>query len=226
MNTVTAEQIRELDRRAMEEYGIPGAVLMENAGRAVLDAATAAFGPFAGKRIALFCGPGNNGGDGFVLYRLLDLAGAEATLFLAFDPEAATLKPDAAAHWRSISGYAQPVLLRDDNSTPEASQPPHRFDLVIDALLGTGVTNAPHGRIAAGIRAINRLDCPVVAVDVPSGMDADSGATPGEVVSADLTVTFAYPKIGLFLFPGRSTSAGCMWPTSAFHGGGCSRTTA
>src|SRR5689334_22346060 len=100
MNVVTTEQIRDLDRRAIEEAGIPGVVLMENAGAAVFELIAREYGPITGKRAAVFCGPGNNGGDGYVIARRLALSGAHVDLYTE-DAEHAKdrLKPDAAVHY-------------------------------------------------------------------------------------------------------------------------------
>src|SRR5579862_6128667 len=98
MKVVTAEQIRELDRRAMEEFGIPGVALMENAGRTVVDVMAREYGPLAGRRVAVLCGTGNNGGDGFVVARYLHLAGAQPTVMLFGNPD--NLKADARTHFQ------------------------------------------------------------------------------------------------------------------------------
>ncbi|HLJ55831.1 MAG TPA: NAD(P)H-hydrate dehydratase [Chthonomonadaceae bacterium] len=204
MVVMTAQQLRDLDARAMSEFGIPGVVLMENAGRAVVDAAAREFGTLSGKRVAVFCGAGNNGGDGFVALRLLALEGAIPTLFCSEDALApGKAKGDAAAHL----AVAMKIGLVQQTALPHSAKDggaadSRAFDLAIDALLGTGAKGEPRGWTADAIRAINDLDCPVIAVDIPSGVDADSGAAPGEAVRADLTVTFAYPKLGLFLHPG------------------------
>lgn len=206
MKVVTAQQIRELDRKAMEEGGIPGVVLMENAGRAVVDSLQRDYGPLIGKRIAVFCGGGNNGGDGFVILRLLALAGVVTTLFCAEETlQSGRLKPDAAVFLEVARRFG--ICSRAE--IPDAGQLQanshswsHRFDIAIDALLGTGVKDAPRGWIADAVRAINALKCPVVSVDIPSGIDADTGTAAGEAVRASTTVTFAYPKLGLFLYPG------------------------
>ena len=206
MNVVTAEQVRELDRRAMEEAGIPGVVLMENAGRAVVDVIQKTLGPVAGTSAAVFCGSGNNGGDGFVICRLLLLVGAEVTLFCTDDSvDASRFKPDPATHLRIVqhgTGLWFDALPDEStfNRTPATWR--RRFDFAVDALLGTGIKDAPKGWYARAIRSINALECPVIAVDIPSGVDADSGAAPGEAVRADRCVTFAYPKLGLFMHPG------------------------
>jgi NAD(P)H-hydrate epimerase len=198
MKVVTAEQMRALDRRAIEEFGMPGAVLMENAGRAVVEVIAQEYGPLSGKRIAVFCGAGNNGGDGAVIARYLHLTGANPFLYMVGDPT--SLKNDARMHFE----VAQRLGLAYATA---ADVPPERYalegiDLIVDALLGTGVKDAPRGAYQEAIRRINAAACPVVAVDLPSGLDADTGAMPGEVVHAAHTVTFAYPKLGLLTFPG------------------------
>lgn len=199
MKVVTADTIRELDRRAIGEFGIPGAVLMENAGRAVVEAMVQEFGALVGKRIAIFCGAGNNGGDGYVIARHLHLLGAKATVYLLAPEE--SLQGDARIHFEVLKRLGLPIQTLvgpEENITQRVGQ----VDLIVDALLGTGIRSAPREPIASTIRAIHALGCPVVAVDIPSGVDADTGATPGEAIRATITVTFAYPKLGLFLFPG------------------------
>jgi hydroxyethylthiazole kinase-like uncharacterized protein yjeF len=197
MKVVTAEQMRELDRRAINEFGIPGAVLMENAGRAVVEVMAREYGPLAGQRVAVFCGTGNNGGDGFVIARYLRLVGAEATVMLFGNPDA--LKADARIHYevfRSLNaGSMQPAASVEPGNLSE-------FDLFVDALLGTGIKDAPRDNYAQAIAALNAAGRPVISVDVPSGLNSDTGATPGETVRASQTVTFAYPKLGLFLSSG------------------------
>ncbi len=198
MKVVTAEQMRAMDRQAIEEFGMPGAVLMENAGRAVVEVLAREYGPLQGKRVAVFCGAGNNGGDGFVAARHLRLVGAAPFVYLAGNP--ASLKDDARIHFELVRRMDIPLVLAEDT-------PPDRVSLdgaalILDALLGTGIKEAPRGAYRDAIRRINAARCPVLAVDIPSGVDADTGATPGEAVRACQTVTFAYPKLGLFLFPG------------------------
>ncbi len=198
MRVVTAQQMRDMDRRAGEEFGIPGVVLMENAGRAVVDAVTREYGPVYGRRALVFCGPGNNGGDGFVIARYLSLAGADCTLIFA--GEAGALKADARTHYDLARRLDLKFLPLGQAAERDALL--SRADFIIDALLGTGVKSAPRAEIAAQIEAINSAGCPVFTVDIPSGVDADTGATPGAAVRGTHTVTFAYPKLGLLLFPG------------------------
>lgn len=195
MKVVSAEQMRELDRRAIEEFGVPGVVLMENAGRAVVEEAAKAFPPLQGKRVVVFCGAGNNGGDGFVIARYLLLAGAEPTIVMVGNEDA--LKADARAHYEIARRLQIPI--RTASSPPPDVQ---RAELYVDALLGTGIKDAPKPPYADAIELMNESDKPIVAVDIPSGVDADTGAIPGAAVRAALTVTFGYPKLGLLTYPG------------------------
>ena len=198
MRVVTAQQMRDMDRRANEDFGVPGVVLMENAGRAVVDAVKREYGSVRGRRALIFCGPGNNGGDGFVIARYLHLAGAFCTLI--FVGEAEALKADARIHYDIALRIGLDFMPVGQDAARDALLA--HADFVIDALLGTGVKSAPRAEIAAQIEAIDAARCPVFAVDIPSGVDADTGATPGAAVHATHTVTFAYPKVGLLLFPG------------------------
>jgi hydroxyethylthiazole kinase-like uncharacterized protein yjeF len=198
MRVVTAQQMRDMDRRASEEFGMPGVVLMENAGRAVVETVKQEIGTLRGKCAVVFCGSGNNGGDGFVIARYLSQAGAACTLL--FVGEADALKADARAHYEIARRLGLSFLPAEQEVTRDALL--GRADFVIDALLGTGVKSAPRAGIAAQIEAINKVSCPVFAVDIPSGVDADTGEVPGAAVKATHTVSFAYPKLGLLLFPG------------------------
>jgi hydroxyethylthiazole kinase-like uncharacterized protein yjeF len=192
---VTAETMRALDRRAMEEGGIPGVVLMENAGRAVFEFLADRYGPAQGRAFCVLCGTGNNGGDGFVAARHLKLAGAQVAVELVGDPE--RIKGDARVHFEIMTRMG----LRPGPPAPNSGGD-GRGAVVVDALLGTGIQGAPRGETAEAIRRINAAPGPVIAVDIPSGVDSDTGATPGEAVRAAATVTFAYPKLGMFLAPG------------------------
>jgi hydroxyethylthiazole kinase-like uncharacterized protein yjeF len=192
----TAEQMRALDRRAASELGIPGPVLMENAGRAagraILKAAPV-LGAGRTPRIAIVCGKGGNAGDGFVAARWLRSRGARPTVWLACPPDSIT--GDAALKLAALrrSGI-RPVPVKDDASIADELR---RADLVVDALLGTGARGVPEGPIARVINAINAAARPVVALDVPSGLPADGGPPGGPIVHAALTVTFAGLKQGL-----------------------------
>lgn len=199
MNVVTAEQMRALDRRVIKEYRLSGAVLMENAGRAVVEIMQRELGPLQGKRITIFCGGGNNGGDGAVIARYLHLLGVRLTVVRvdSFD----RLGADARAHFDVLT--ALQIKVQDCSSEAGLEELGlDRVDVIVDAMLGTGAKGAPRNAYAEAIAAINKIGCPVIAVDIPSGVDADTGATPGEAIRATHTITFAYPKLGQFLFPG------------------------
>ncbi len=178
--------MRSLDRLAIERAGIPGAVLMENAGRAVFEVIRERYGPLRNLQISVCAGLGNNGGDGFVAARHLQLAGAVVTLRIAGDP--GSLKGEAAVQYGLVRGVPERCSEIDNHS-----------DLKVDALLGTGSSGAPREKYAEAIRWMNETPGPTIAVDIPSGIDSDNGAAPGEAVRAALTVTFGYPKLGLFM---------------------------
>lgn len=180
-----------LDQSAIEAHGIPGLQLMERAGRTVFDAAREYF-PNS-KHWLIFCGAGNNGGDGYVLARLAHQAGIKVTV-CALKPVNA-LSGDAAAaaqNWLQAGGEVLPW------PPAETTQP----DLVFDALLGTGMAGAPKGDFAAAIEWINQHPAPVIAIDIPSGLDADSGTTAGVAVKAVLTITFIGNKRGMYTADG------------------------
>ncbi|MFP4607889.1 MAG: NAD(P)H-hydrate epimerase, partial [Thiohalospira sp.] len=182
-----AEQVRAFDRIAIEEQGIPGYRLMSRAGRATWAAAAARW-PRA-RSVAVICGGGNNGGDGYVIARLAQEAGLEVTLFHVGDP--GRLHGDAltAAQAARKAGLEPRPFEGDDLAG---------FDLLVDALLGTGLEGEVRGSARAAIEAMNNAGRPVVAVDIPSGLHADTGAVLGVAVGAAVTVTFIGLKVGLF----------------------------
>jgi NAD(P)H-hydrate epimerase len=188
----TAEQVRKLDRSAIEAHGIPGIELMERAGSSVFAAAQWAFPQT--RNWLVFCGAGNNAGDGYVVARLALQAGLEVSICALKPPDrlagdAAT----AAARWHQAGGRTRPW--------PAGS--PERVELLVDALLGTGLDREPEGDYAAAIQWMNASGRPVVAVDIPSGLDADTGVVRGTAVRARLTVTFIGNKRGLFTADGQ-----------------------
>lgn len=194
MRCVFAEQMRMMDRQASEEGGIPNLVLMENAGRAARDAMRQTFGSLKGKRIVLCCGSGNNGGDGFALARYLHLDGAKAEIRLVRGRD--RLSDISAKHLEIAEKMGVPI------HSESHAMLMGEAELVVDALLGTGVKGAATPPISDWIKKINACGRPVIALDTPSGLDCDTGCVPGEAVQADLTVTFGLPKIGLLLLPG------------------------
>jgi NAD(P)H-hydrate epimerase len=182
MNTLTRAQVRELDRRAIEEFGVPGIVLMENAGRGAAEVLMR-LNPER-KRVMIFCGKGNNGGDGFVISRHLDNHGWPVDVIQC--APRVELTGDAAV-MQSITAKAH---------ISAASQTEEEPGWMVDALFGTGLTGPlrePYGGI---VRAINGSGAKVLAVDIPSGLDCDTGQPLGPTVRADHTVTFVAPKAG------------------------------
>ncbi len=200
LKVTSAAQMREMDRRTIEEFGVPSLVLMENAALRVVDVIASRFGPLRGKRIAVVCGKGNNGGDGLAIARhLATRYAADVTVWLASDPS--TLTGDAAVNCNMAQTFGLHLNLFDAPSdSPIIGD--GRADLVVDALLGTGTKGGVTGDLAGCINAMNGGGCPIVSVDVPSGLDADTGKVEGACVKATLTVTFALPKFGLMVYPG------------------------
>ncbi|HET7462801.1 MAG TPA: NAD(P)H-hydrate dehydratase [Longimicrobium sp.] len=184
---LTADEMRGWDRAAIDTHGVPEPVLMESAGRA---AAAVVQRLYPRGRVLVACGSGNNGGDGMVLARTLRAWGREVRVLAAGSKPPA----DALRHGWAIETVATETL---DASVAWA-------EVLVDGLLGTGSTGAPRDPYDRVIRAINGAGKPVVALDGPSGIDFSTGAAAGEVVRADVTVTFGAPKRGLLLFPGRA----------------------
>ncbi|RMG12599.1 MAG: NAD(P)H-hydrate dehydratase, partial [Deltaproteobacteria bacterium] len=197
---LTGEEMRLCDRSAIERFGVPGVALMETAGRAVADAALEALRAGDGRRVALFCGPGNNGGDGYVAARYLRAAGCEVEVLLTGPPERVT---GDAKVFLEVLRRMEVELTVAAETVPVVDL--RAGDVVVDALLGTGLSRPVEGPVRALIDYANELGrrgVTVVAVDLPSGLSADTGQVLGAAVRADRTVTFGYPKRGLLLHPG------------------------
>lgn len=182
-----AAQVRELDRIAIEDFGIPGYDLMRKAGHAVFQCIQTKW-PDA-RALRVYCGSGNNAGDGFVIARLGLDAGWDVRAIGVGDP--AKLRGDAL---RAYQDYLQACGLLE----PWPAEPAQQDAVIVDALLGTGLDREVSGNYADAIAAINRAGLPVVAVDIPSGLNADTGNSMGNAVKADYTVTFIGLKQGLF----------------------------
>ncbi len=201
MKILTAAQMREVDRITIEELGVPGVVLMENAGIGVVRAIEERFQPLNKQRIAILCGKGNNGGDGFVIARQLRMRGLSPRVMLLADP--ARIGGDARINYDILlrSG-CQPHMVRDWNEWVALKPDLLTSTLLVDALLGTGLSGPVEGVLAEVIRDLNAgfAHLPLVAVDMPSGLPSDTGAAVGEALKADLTVTFTAPKVGQ-IFP-------------------------
>jgi NAD(P)H-hydrate epimerase len=176
---LTRAQVREYDRRAVEEYGIPGIELMRTAARGVAEETIRNFHP---KSVLIVCGNGNNGGDGYALAPMLRDVGIQVSIHRT-DPNG-KLSPDASYYFSAMKDI------------PIVGQLSGEFDLLIDAIFGTGLTRAPEGHHAEVICEMNASRIPILAVDVPSGLDCDTGQPLGECIRARMTVTFVAEKLG------------------------------
>ena len=188
---LTRDQARLIDRRAIDELGMSSLVLMENAGRQVADCLCELWptGP-----VAICCGTGNNGGDGFVVARHLDIRGREVRVQLWGDP--ARLTPDAAANCRILDRAESIVARQGATFDPAALATFEGCVVIVDALLGTGSRGEPRPPLDQLIASLNALAMPKLAVDLPSGLDCDTGAPARATIRAALTCTFVAPKAG------------------------------
>ncbi|MBI4165624.1 MAG: NAD(P)H-hydrate dehydratase [Acidobacteria bacterium] len=200
MKILTAEQMQRIDRISTERYGVPSLTLMENAGRGIVEFLESRFAPLAGQRITILCGRGNNGGDGMVVARLLRDRGLTPRVLLFSAPE--KLKGDALVNWERLFASGAIEIVPDDVAWKRLAPEIHNSTLLIDALLGTGLTKPLEGFLLDVVRDVNGLAARtrIVAVDLPSGISADQGDLIGECVRAHVSVTFTAPKLA-HVFP-------------------------
>ena len=197
MKIATVSHMRALDRSAIENYGIPETLLMENAGLAAYRVLRDRL-PVNGRRILVLCGSGNNGGDGLVVARKIFSEGGQPQVLLLSDP--ARYRGAAAVNWEivqsldiPVQAYSSPKTLDEDLAA---------CHLVVDAIFGTGLSKPVQGAYAEVITRVNARRRPVVSLDIPSGIHGDNGLVMGTAIRADLTVTFGLPKVGNLLYPG------------------------
>lgn len=201
MRLVKASEMQEMDRLTIEEVGLPGVVLMENAARGATRVFVEHFEPSRNSRILFLCGRGNNGGDGYVMARYLHQMGFGVSVIVLSQCQKIT--GDAGANLKIIqqmgldlkeaAGPQQWTAYRDCFE---------RADFIVDGILGTGLKSGVRGFYQQVIEAVNASGKPVMAIDIPSGLHADTGAVMGVAVRADVTPTFGFPKLGQLLFPG------------------------
>ena len=197
MKIVTREIVREIDRKTIRNFGIPGLILMENAGRAVSNVILRKY-PAANK-ISVFCGGGNNGGDGFVIARHLICAGKEVNTYLLRNKN--EYRGDAKTNLNSLSKISKNIKrVKSDLSNYKKS------DVIVDAIFGTGLESEVRGSYKKIIERINSLKTPKVSVDLPSGIDSNKGTPLGVSIKANITVTFIVPKLGISIYPGLNFS--------------------
>lgn len=191
MRSLTRAEVRDVDRRAIEDYGLPGVVLMESAGR---NAAAVLLSQGITGPVVICCGKGNNGGDGFVVARHLDNAGIEVKVLVACD--LGDIAGDALPFFRTLIAARMCVGAFCKATTAEWLHEFASAEWIVDALLGTGLMGAVREPYVTPIEAINASGKKVLAIDLPSGMDADTGQPLGACVRATRTVTFVARKFG------------------------------
>lgn len=189
MYLALSAHIKQLDKLASEKYGIPLSRLMENAGKSIFEEIKA---KFSDNKFAVFCGKGNNGGDGFVVARLLSDYGCDVKVYLTHDET--ELSDTAKIAFDKLKQENIEVLKITDDVDKDA--------VIIDALLGISVSGAPKGNIKTAIDRITSMNNTVISIDIPSGVSADDGKALGSAVKADYTYTLALDKVGLNLHPG------------------------
>ena len=202
MKVVTAAEMRQIDQDTIEGIGIPGIVLMETAGSAIVRAIEQHY-PTC-QRIGIFAGKGNNGGDGIVIARQLAHIGRDVRLFLVSPEDSFTGEAQINLEIAKRLGLPIEEILTDARFYGTGTVPTTlaSCELLVDAIFGTGLRGAVRNPIATVINAINRLPTPILSVDLPSGLDADTGHPLGVCVQADRTVTIGLPKRGLLMHPG------------------------
>jgi NAD(P)H-hydrate epimerase len=190
MIRLTREQVREIDRRSIEEYHIPGIVLMENAARSAADVATQMLAGIEKPSVLIFCGSGNNGGDGFAIAR--HLANRGMIVGIGRDPSA-VLKGDAAINFEIVRAMGKAIDIDDWDTLDQL----HGCHLAVDALFGTGLSRPLDRVFTSVVDEMNRkTDWQILAIDIPSGLDCNSGRPLGACIRANRTVTFVAEKIG------------------------------
>jgi NAD(P)H-hydrate epimerase len=201
MYLVTASEMQEMDRQTIQSFGIPGLVLMENAGRGATWFFLEKFPELKSRRVGVMAGRGNNGGDGYVMARYLSQHDICVTVYLL--SEQSKVKGDAAANLKFLDALGVPVIELPDETTFRGRIADLRSeDIWIDAILGTGLKSEVRGYFKSAIDFLNSLERPVFAVDIPSGLNADTGQPCGTCVHARATATFGLAKTGHMIYPG------------------------
>jgi hydroxyethylthiazole kinase-like uncharacterized protein yjeF len=197
MKISRVSEMRELDRTAIEKFGVKEELLMENAGEALYFVLSQEFG-IKDKRFLVFCGIGNNGGDGFVIARKIHSSGGTVKLFILGDPS--RYKSAAKMNLDIVSRL--PIEVRTGESMEAIKTDVYHCDAIVDAIFGTGLTRDVQGLYRDVIELVNASGKMVFSADIPSGVNGDTGKVMGIAVKANFTVTFGLPKTGNLLFPG------------------------
>jgi len=200
MRILNADQMREADRRTIQDIGIASLVLMENAGRQVVAAIESLYPDLADRRIAIVCGKGNNGGDGFVVARTLQQRGFDVSVFVIGN--LSEIKGDARTNLTILGNIGQTVVeVAEETAWELHGSEIAQHDLIIDAIFGTGLSAPLSGFLETVVADINEAGVPIVSIDLPSGMSADTSDAIGASIEATVTVTLAAPKMPLVLPP-------------------------
>ena len=194
METLTRKQVRNFDRHAIETLGIPGVVLMENAGKNAASIIARFLGSLTARTVAIVAGAGNNGGDGFVIARHLTNRDGNVAVFLVADPQ--KIADDAKTNLDIIRNLDYNIRQVKTADMDNLSRELEAFDLIVDAVGGTGIRGPLRNDLALAATQINQASRPVVAVDLPTGLDCDTGTAEAPTVRAELTITFVAKKLG------------------------------
>lgn len=205
MKAATGAEMRRIDEATIQRY-VAGAILMERAGQRVFEHIVSCFGPAEDLSVAIFAGRGNNAGDGLVVARLLAEAGGKVSICYMHRPE--ELSPDAAKNHARLENLRggpnlSELFLYLGNWRAVAEEVLSRSDLIVDALLGTGISKPIKEKYAEVIEMLNSAEQPIVSIDIPSGVNADTGELMGTAIVADSTVTLGLPKVGCLFYPGK-----------------------
>ena len=205
MRILNAEQMREADRRTIQDIGLASLVLMENAGRQVVAAVESLYPDLADRSVAIVCGKGNNGGDGFVVARTLHQRGVDVSVFVI--GKITDIKGDARINLEILGRIGQTVVeVADETAWELHGMEVSGHDLIIDAMFGTGLSAPLTGFYETVVADINDAGVPIVSIDMPSGMSADTSDLIGDAIDATVTVTLGAPKLPLVLPPAESKS--------------------
>jgi NAD(P)H-hydrate epimerase len=212
---LTRQQVRDFDAWAINAACVPGVVLMENAGSGCAEIVLAQLEKPVGSKVCVFCGPGNNGGDGFVIARHLKNAGVDVAIALC--GPASKIKDDAEVNYKIVKDKMEITITEFEAASANIEKEIGTFAgdsvLIVDAIFGTGLTGVLRADFVRLINAINSLNKPIVAVDIPSGLDCDTGEPLGAAIKAASTVTFAAAKKG-FLNPRSAQFTGQVYIAS------------
>ena len=192
------DEIREIDRKAIEEYEIPGIILMENAGRNVAEEVLKMLSGADKARVAIFCGKGNNGGDGFVIARHLYNKGVNVSVYLTTEVARVLADGDASTNLKILLNMDLEIKELQEDHIGEIGKALYDYNVIVDAIFGTGLRGEVREPARALIEKINEAEIPVVSVDIPSGLSCDDGVVLGVAVKATKTVTFVAAKTGFF----------------------------